>query len=303
MSSKILPTIATPPSHECLHLTLRSFTEPPDIVVIVGPERQHFYLHKVALTEVSPFFTAALDGDFKESKSQTITLPEDPVSAFKPFVKWVYFGQELDKTRPDHAWQLTDRINIALDVFVFGDKIGCSEFRDLGTKNLQWIFENNEVPPPSQEIVERVYSPTFPSRPQTSTVRDCVVRIVAKHLNRYDIREDRQLSLELREKVMGFPPEFVTGLVDSWIEHHDIYYYYRGRNASSKPKPKEKPKDEQPEKLDWMPWIKSLWSSWAQSSRFYYHIEFGRTAIDINSGGGQNEECQNQDDEVSGNTW
>ena len=59
------------------------------MVVLVGPGKQRFDVHKALICSRSDFFKAALTGNFKEVDG-TIKLPEQDPATFKYFVHWLY---------------------------------------------------------------------------------------------------------------------------------------------------------------------------------------------------------------------
>ena len=74
------------------------------------------------LTHVSPYFAAALNGDYSETTLQNISFPEDDPKAFETFTQWLYIGLVIVRSPyyiPTyvHAWAL-------------GDKLGCVVFQD-----------------------------------------------------------------------------------------------------------------------------------------------------------------------------
>lgn len=60
---------------------------------MVGPDRTPFIIHKELLCDSSPYFAAALKGDFKEAKDNTVELLDDDVTVFKYFQIWLYSGK------------------------------------------------------------------------------------------------------------------------------------------------------------------------------------------------------------------
>ncbi|KAF6241679.1 hypothetical protein HO173_000390 [Letharia columbiana] len=62
------------------------------VVVLVGPVKQRFEIHKRLICSRSDFFKAAFTGNFKEADDGTLTLPEEDPATFKYFVYWLYTG-------------------------------------------------------------------------------------------------------------------------------------------------------------------------------------------------------------------
>ncbi|KAF2813754.1 uncharacterized protein BDZ99DRAFT_567498 [Mytilinidion resinicola] len=61
--------------------------------IFVGPKETRFLVHRELLTHHSPFFTAALNGSFAESISQTVKLPAENPAIFELCVAWLYTSQ------------------------------------------------------------------------------------------------------------------------------------------------------------------------------------------------------------------
>ena len=74
-------------------------------------------MHKQLLCDTSGFFEAALNGNFKESKSQTIEMAEDDADVFHRFQYWAYTGViEREPRNPsDISW------HTLIDLYVFAE--------------------------------------------------------------------------------------------------------------------------------------------------------------------------------------
>lgn len=97
------------------------------IKITVGPKDEEisWTLPKSLLTHHSEFFNAALNGTFAESKSNSMTMPEDSPRAFRLFVQWLYVGDIMVNDIDD--W---------LEAWVLGDKLGNIAFRDCAMTKL-----------------------------------------------------------------------------------------------------------------------------------------------------------------------
>lgn len=82
-------------------------------------------LAKRLLTQHSVFFNDALNGRFAESSSRSMTMPEDSPETFRIFVQWLYLGDIK-----------TDDIGAWLEAWIFGNKIGSTEFKNCVTTRL-----------------------------------------------------------------------------------------------------------------------------------------------------------------------
>ena len=92
--------------------------------VIVGPQKQVFFLHKEILCNVSSYFRAALDGSFAEGLTQQIELPEDDVTVFEYFHAWLYspIGQKFIPSASEIDPYTTDiDSELLFDLYIFAD--------------------------------------------------------------------------------------------------------------------------------------------------------------------------------------
>lgn len=62
------------------------------MILVVGEERQEFHVNKTVLTQISPFFKAAFDGAWTESRSKTMELPDIEPILFAALIDWAYSG-------------------------------------------------------------------------------------------------------------------------------------------------------------------------------------------------------------------
>lgn len=80
--------------------------------IFVGPEKEHFRVHKNLICSKALYFNKMFNGGFKEDIEQTATLPEDSPRVFTLLVEWIYSGRlpnfRLLPTKPNK--ELVDRI-------------------------------------------------------------------------------------------------------------------------------------------------------------------------------------------------
>ncbi|KAK0124524.1 hypothetical protein ONS95_009473 [Cadophora gregata] len=83
----------------------------PDIVTIsVGPSQKELTCHKALLGFTSEFFDAALYGNFKESQTNIIPLPEENPNVVAGFLTWAYTGHIESSSTAEELWVFGDRI-------------------------------------------------------------------------------------------------------------------------------------------------------------------------------------------------
>ena len=77
-------------------------------------------MHKDILCRSAPYFKAALEGGFKESKDQILELPDDDPTAFSHFQLWLYTGTILQshESAKDISW------DVLISLYLFGDVRG-----------------------------------------------------------------------------------------------------------------------------------------------------------------------------------
>ena len=71
----------------------------------VGPDKEHFRVHKAVLCSEIPYFDKMFNGGFSEASSNTATFPEDHGKAFDLLLGWVYGGDLIvteEETRGDN---------------------------------------------------------------------------------------------------------------------------------------------------------------------------------------------------------
>ena len=74
-------------------------------------------MHKKLLCDTSGFFQAALNGNFKESTSQTIEMAEDDADVFHCFQYWAYTGviEQEPRNHSDISW------HTLIDLYIFAE--------------------------------------------------------------------------------------------------------------------------------------------------------------------------------------
>ena len=85
------------------------------VCILVGVSRQEFNIHKELLCNISPYFSAALKGNFKEAKEQKIEMLEEDPKAFAYFQLWAYTGCII--TEHESEKDITETMLIRLYVF------------------------------------------------------------------------------------------------------------------------------------------------------------------------------------------
>ncbi|KAL2074397.1 hypothetical protein VTL71DRAFT_8175 [Oculimacula yallundae] len=80
------------------------------VQILVGPTEAKLSCHKALLGFTSEFFDAALCGDFRESKTNIVRLPEETPEAVAGFLTWACSGHIESPTCPEELWALGERL-------------------------------------------------------------------------------------------------------------------------------------------------------------------------------------------------
>ena len=97
-----------------------------DITVLVGPEEKQFTIQKDFLCNGSTFFSAAINGQFREATERQVRLPEVDVDLFATYVQFVYTKQivPLDPEEIEKDTQGTKRKIRATELYILADQFG-----------------------------------------------------------------------------------------------------------------------------------------------------------------------------------
>ena len=89
----------------------------------MGEADQKFLFHRDMLSDMAPFFKAALESGFKEAEEALITMPEDTTSTIELFRLWAYGGIILDTNEDIEAvpWDHLIRLYIFADRYDLPD--------------------------------------------------------------------------------------------------------------------------------------------------------------------------------------
>ncbi|KAF2459689.1 hypothetical protein BDY21DRAFT_275119, partial [Lineolata rhizophorae] len=134
-----------------------------------------FVIHRDLLTHYSPFFAAALKGNFAEAETQKVNLPDERVDTFEIFVEWLY-SQRLDTTAPPQATGpfLKDgkpAFFSLLHLYSLADRLCIEDLRNDIVDAVATLAERaNAVPTPSDTHL--LYVAIRPSAPLRALVLD-----------------------------------------------------------------------------------------------------------------------------------
>lgn len=102
------------------------------ITIYVGSSATKFYVHKNLLLQ-SPFFRAALEGDFTEAHTGEIRLPEDDPDIFAIYAHWLYTGDIACEVEAHSSMVVSEhfrRYKTLLKCYFLGDRTCHNQFTD-----------------------------------------------------------------------------------------------------------------------------------------------------------------------------
>lgn len=134
------------------------------VSLVVGKEKQVFKVQKVLLCSSSPFFRAALEGNFKEAAEQKIEFPEEQEDVVERFVLWLYSSSVLEKGETPCSLSL----HFMIRFYVFAE---ARLITTLQNEASDLLGRHHDIPP-----VAYAYSLTSSSSPLRRLVIDMTIR-------------------------------------------------------------------------------------------------------------------------------
>lgn len=200
---------------------------------------QEFKVHSIVLCNQSGFFEKALSGQFQESQSRTIDLPEDNPDIVKKMLDFCYRGDYLDKPdiksnapeivedrtmentssklgTPCEESYLTgvsftpEMINI--HVYLFADRYLIDRLKALSQKKLLVNLSDNWNDLHFVSLLEDVYGDQFPSQSQ---LRELLPEYAIKHL---PTLEKFPEFVEFRNSSSHFSARLLNLLIENQIQ-------------------------------------------------------------------------------------
>jgi len=96
------------------------------VTILIGPNKDRFYIHETLLKLESEYFRAALNGTWEESKTRTFTLVEENSDVFRVFVRWCYDQGFQFQTLHDED----DTDVLLVEAYLFAERRGCFAFQN-----------------------------------------------------------------------------------------------------------------------------------------------------------------------------
>lgn len=127
--------------------------------MLVGPDEVQYIVHKDIACESSEFFTAACNGEWKESVEKVIRLPEVEEETWIVYLSWLYrrdigshlgVGPDTDSTTYTRETPSNDAhavLDELIDAYAFAEMIMSADFRDgLVSEALDILVRTNDCP-------------------------------------------------------------------------------------------------------------------------------------------------------------
>ena len=157
-----------PLSFHCNDYLFRSFSGVAMVTLLVGEEETPFNIHMDLLCKASPFFNSAFmgAGNFKETSTKSMKLPEDDAATMDRMIQWIYFGcypvdSEIEPKSPE---QLQDLSNASLmqlaTLYVAADKYGIFELKNHVIDRFYDLLQGNLGVKRDQSLIGYIYENT-----------------------------------------------------------------------------------------------------------------------------------------------
>ncbi|KAI9798202.1 MAG: hypothetical protein M1833_004951 [Piccolia ochrophora] len=178
------------------------FLSGPLVDVFVGPQREHWRLHRDLLCHQSVFFEAAFCGRFNEAEQGRLEFPEDSAGAFTLFILWLYRGS-IEPPRFSRGNLL---FRDHLELYYLSDKLSIEPLRNVVMDQLRASFRKNKrIPTPS--TIKNIYENTPPSSP----LRKWAAKVAAREI----LRSTKPNPAARYECCMELGADFAKDLVNS----------------------------------------------------------------------------------------
>ncbi|KAI9762830.1 MAG: hypothetical protein M4579_000183 [Chaenotheca gracillima] len=170
--------------------------------VYVGPNKQHWRLHRELLRYVGRFFSRALSQDYREGQNSRIDFPEDDPEGFKLFVVWLYRGDLPPLINA--TWDGVPLMRQHLELYYFADKLCIPSLQNKAIDEIfhalrwQWVDHSARMSP---DLLKDIFDHTLESSKLRWLFADYVAMDEINH--RMSPQEWKAL-----EKLLG--PEFMT---------------------------------------------------------------------------------------------
>ncbi|KAL8691745.1 MAG: hypothetical protein Q9218_003094 [Villophora microphyllina] len=168
------------------------------ITINVGPDATPFYLYAGLVSQDASFFKAALNGSFRESTEQKVSLPDDDVQIFKIYQIWLNLKELRCNFDDGEDWWL----HLA-KLWIFADKIGSPKFKNEIIDAFFEVYDgvdDKDLLFADPDVVHFVYD---------NTTQESPLRKLFIHFS---------LHFDYNGGMVAYPHEFIAGMLE-WVMH------------------------------------------------------------------------------------
>lgn len=148
------------------------------IKVLVGANKEVFYIHESVIRKPETFFDATLQEEWKEGQERVVELLEDSVDHFRLYAQWLYTGKIFCKS------EARRNVVIIARLYILGEKLLDRKFQD-DVMNAMLAVTHDESPHfkenpscrvfPAEDTIAIIYEGTPPSSPMRRLLVDYYV--------------------------------------------------------------------------------------------------------------------------------
>lgn len=113
------------------------------IYLHVGPEKVKFGIHKGLLCRYSRYFSAALNGSFKEAQTGIVDLADETIPVIRMFNLWLYTQKIVGRDSSEDVIKCQDLI----DLYIFAEKRVIPKLQDAAILALLKQMQTREKIP------------------------------------------------------------------------------------------------------------------------------------------------------------
>lgn len=166
-------------------------------------------MHKNFLTQVSPYFRAALRKDFQEAQDRTIDLPHVKADTMERFIDWLYTGKfEIAEINERLEGGTNKRQQELVDLYVFADAHDVPSLRMVAIDALFDHFNNRKTQLPSEKEIASMFAQLPPS--------SALLKLIVDVDCRYHVMNEGKTEAEKKSASRKLPPEF---LASAYVRH------------------------------------------------------------------------------------
>lgn len=202
------------------------------ITLMVGPDRRQYKADQDLICRRCPFFFNAFTGDFVESQTKTITLPDDDCQHIEDLLEWLEHDLTYVKRRPTWIWlakfwlfadkyHIDDLQNEIMDT-IYEKFVAHHEGINISFETLDYIAENTFSRSPLRRIFTDILTNGIPLQQLPSRVESIP----------HEFLQD--MCIALKTTIFGNAPTNI-----SLLTNHISTYYTSSASckATAMPKP------------------------------------------------------------------